>query len=137
MKLKLFVFFFCVFLALTSREPPWADAHVTYDTAQALVDRWSFDVHTEGGPPWLYSFHKGKKYGVFPLGNVVAMIPSYLAYKAARAAAPSLPERAVYALCSHLSSSLLMAGACVLFFYLMRRRDLGLRWSLFATFTLG
>src|SRR6476659_8227048 len=39
MKLKLFVFFFCVFLALTSREPPWADAHVTYDTAQALVDR--------------------------------------------------------------------------------------------------
>ena len=52
MKLRLFVFFAVVFLALTSREPPWADAHVTYDTTQSLIDHFSLDVHTEGGPPW-------------------------------------------------------------------------------------
>jgi hypothetical protein len=137
MKLRIFLFFSFVFLAITSREPPWADAHVTYDTTQALVERWSFDVHTEGGPPWLYSFHAGKKYGVFPLGNVVAMIPSYLAYKGLHAALPSLPERPLYALASHLSPSLLMAGACVLLFHLLRRRGTAMRWALFGTFTFG
>jgi hypothetical protein len=137
MKLRLFLFFTFVFLAVTSREPPWADAHVTYDTTQALVDRWSFDVHTEGGPPWLYSVHAGHKYGVFPLGNVVAMIPSYLAYKLVHAVAPSLPDRPVFALASHLSSSLLMAAACVLLFHLLLRRRVTLRWALFATFAFG
>jgi hypothetical protein len=137
MKLRLFVFFACVFLAFTSREPPWADAHVTYDTTQSLVERWSFDVHTEGGPPWLYSFRGGKKYGVFPLGNVVAMIPSYVAYKYTHKLAPSLPDRPLYAFCSHLSPALLMAGACVLLFHLLRRRRASLRWSLFMTVAFG
>jgi len=137
MKLRLFLFFACVFLAFTSREPPWADAHVTYDTTQALVERWSFDVYTVGGPPWLYSFHGGRKYGVFPLGNVVAMVPSYLAYKLVHAIAPATPQGPLYALCSHLSPSLLMAGACVLLFHLLLRRRASLRWALFATFSFG
>jgi hypothetical protein len=137
MKLRLFLFFALVFLALTSREPPWADAHVTYDTTQALVERWSFDVYTVGGPPWLYSIHEGKKYGVFPLGNVVAMVPSYLAYKALHGLVPSLPDKPLYAFCAHLSPSLLMAGACVLLFHLLLRRRTTLRWALFGTFAFG
>ena len=72
-------------MLLTSREPPWADAHVVYDTT---AERWSttraLDVHLESGPPWFYAHRDGKKYGVFPLGNVVAMVPSYVAYKLLR-----------------------------------------------------
>src|SRR5260370_746103 len=36
------VFLLCaaLFLLLTSREPPWADAHVTYDTTHALAMLW-------------------------------------------------------------------------------------------------
>jgi len=136
MKLRLFVFFALVFTLLTSREPPWADAHVTYDTTQALVDRWALDVHTEGGPPWFYAHHDHKKYGVFPLGNVVAMIPGYLAYKLAKHAS-FLPDKPLFAFCSHLSPTLLMAGVCTLFFALCRRRGVTARWSLFATLALG
>ena len=136
MKLRLFVFFALVFTLFTSREPPWADAHVTYDTTQALVDRWALDVHTEGGPPWFYAHHDHKKYGVFPLGNVVAMIPGYLAYKLAKHAS-FLPDKPLFAFCSHLSPTLLMAGVCTLFFALCRRRGVTARWSLFATLALG
>ncbi len=146
MRARLFVFLTLAFLWATSREPPWADAHVTYDTSQALVDRFELDVHLEAGPTWFYAHRLGKKYGVFPLGNVVAMAPSYLFYKLIRLAqhhpwsdgptgAPRLPvpgqkppppelfpDRAVFAFASHLSPALMMAGACVLFFQLMLLR---------------
>ena len=130
MRLRLFCFFVLAFLAVTSREPPWADAHVTYDTTQALVERWGLDVHTEGGPPWFYAVHDGKRYGVFPLGNVVAMVPSYLAFKLLRAHVPPSMEKPLFALTAHLSPSLLMAGACVLLFHLLRKRGAGDGWAL-------
>ena len=136
MTFRIFVFFALVFLACTSREPPWADAHVTYDTTQALVDRWSLDVHTEGGPPWFYAHREGRKYGVFPLGNVVAMIPSYLAYKVMHQI-ESVPERAIYAFTSHVSPALLMAGAMALLFHLLRKRGASLRWALLGTGATG
>lgn len=117
---RLFFFLAFTFLLLTSREPPWADAHVVYDTTRSLVERRALDVHL-GGPPWFYSYRNGKQYGAFPLGNVVAMVPSYLVW-GALAATKRFPAEPLYALCSHFSPALLMAGAAALFFRMCRRR---------------
>jgi hypothetical protein len=157
---RLFLFLSLAFLLATSREPPWADAHVTYDTSQALVDRFELDVHLEAGPPWFYAHNKGRKYGVFPLGNVVAMAPSYMFYKLIRLAQghsfragpppavrpllpgerpppPELfPERSVFAFACHLSPSLMMAGVCVLFFQLLLLRTTK-KWALLGTLSLA
>lgn len=133
---RLFVFLALFFLLVTSREPPWADAHVTYDTTEALVDRGALDTTLEGGPTWFYAHRNGKKYGVFPLGNVVAMVPSYLSYKLVHRLIPSIPDRPLYCFFSHLSPSLLMAAACALFFKLCRQRT-SERWAFFATLALG
>jgi hypothetical protein len=125
---RLFVFLFCAFMLVTSREPPWADAHVVYDTTQGLIDRGELDVHLESGPPWFYAKRNGRKYGVFPLGNVVAMVPSYLTYKLLSKVS-ALPDRPTFALASHVAPSLMMSTACVLFFLILRRRRLTPGWA--------
>ncbi|HEY3352121.1 MAG TPA: hypothetical protein VGQ83_02650 [Polyangia bacterium] len=125
----------CLFLLSTSREPPWADAHVTYDTAVSLVDRGRLDI-TLDGPPYFFAVHKGKKYGIASLGNVLAMVPSYLTYKALRHV-KGLPPDPLYAFCAHLSPALLMAGACVLFLALCRRRGASPGWAVGLTLALG
>jgi hypothetical protein len=135
-KARLFVVLTLAFLVSTSREPPWADAHVTYDTTQSLVDHFALDVHTEGGSPWFYAHRLGRKYGVFPLGNVVAMVPSYVAYKLLHHVS-WIPEKPLFAFCCHLSPSLMMAGACVLFFVMLRRRGARDRTALGITFVLA
>jgi hypothetical protein len=129
---RIFVFLFCAFMLLTSREPPWADAHVVYDTTENLVDNARIDVRLDSGPPWFYAHRDGKKYGVFPLGNVVAMVPSYVAYKLL-AKIPQLPDKPTFALAAHLAPSLMMAAACALFFVIARRRGLSRGWATGAT----
>jgi hypothetical protein len=136
MKARLLLVLTLAFLAVTSREPPWADAHVTYDTTQSLVDHFSLDVATQGGPPWFYAHRLGRKYGVFPLGNVVAMAPSYLAYKLLHHFS-WIPDKPLFAFTCHLSPSLMMAGACVIFFALLRRRGASEGWALGLTFVLA
>jgi len=136
-KLRLFVFFALFYTLISSREQPWADAHVTYDTTQALVDRGALDIHTVGGSPTFYTYREGKKYGVFPLGNVVAMVPSYLAFKLGRALLPATLERPLFNFCSHLSSSLMGAAACALFFAVCRRRGATERWALLMSLAFG
>ena len=125
MQPRLFLLLASLFLLLTSREPPWADAHVVYDTTQSFVDHHDFAVRLEGGPPWFYARPDGKvdgpKYGVFPLGNVLAMMPSYVAYKVLRQI-PGVPDRPLNAMICHLSPALLMAAACLLFYRMARRR---------------
>ncbi len=133
---RLFVFLFCAFMLVTSREPPWADAHVVYDTTENFVDNANIDVRLESGPPWFYVHRAGKKYGVFPLGNVIAMVPSYVAYKLL-AKIPQLPDKPTFALAAHLAPSLMMAAACALFFVVARRRGLGPRWATGATMILA
>lgn len=133
MALRLFLVLACTFLLLTSREQPWADAHVVYDTAQALVERGEINI-TLDGPPQFFAHHGGKKYGVFPLGNVLAMVPSYLAYKALFQT-NLFPERPLYALCSHLSPALLMAAAGVVFYRILKWRGAATRLA--AILTLG
>jgi len=143
-QLRLFLLLASLFLLLTSREPPWADAHVVYDTTESFVEHHDFAVRLEGGPPWFYvrpnGAKTGPKFGVFPLGNVLAMVPSYLAYKALRVI-PGVPDRPLYATMCHLSPALLMAGACLLFYRLARRRlsshrD-GERWAVSMTLMLA
>ena len=131
---RLFAFLFCAFMLVTSREPPWADAHVVYDTTQSLVEHGTLDVHLESGPVWFYAKRFGKKYGVFPLGNVIAMVPSYLTYKLC-AHIPGLPDRPLYALAAHVAPSLMMAAACVLFFLIARRRGASDKWALAGALT--
>lgn len=132
---RLLIFLTLLFLLCTSREPPWADAHVVYDTTQALLSRGELNVHL-GGPPWFYAHRNGRKYGVFPLGNVIAMAPSYMTFAALRATG-LFPEQPLYALTCHLSPALMMAGACALFYALSRRRGASRRLGLLLALGLG
>jgi hypothetical protein len=133
---RLFVLLALLFLLSTSREPPWADSHVVYDTTQALVDQHTLEIHPSGGMQWWYWQNDGRYYGVFPLGNVIAMVPSYLAYKLLHHIS-ALPDRPLFAFLCHLSPSLLMAAACALFFLLLRRQETSPRASAAATLALG
>ena len=135
MAARLFFLTAALLLLVTSREPPWADAHVVYDTTQSLLERHSLDVNT-GGPIWFYAVRGGRKYGVFPLGNVIAMVPSYLAYSLARRL-PFLPEHTVYCTTAHLSPALLLAGACALLYLIYRRRGVARDWAVAATLGTG
>lgn len=119
LQLRLFLLLSALFLLFTSREPPWADSHVVYDTTQALVTQGKLSV-TLDGHPWFFAIREGRKYGVFPLGNVLAMVPSYLLFKGLRATR-LFPEQPLFALTSHFSPALLMAAACALFCGLCRR----------------
>jgi hypothetical protein len=130
---RIFVFLFCAFMLLTSREPPWADAHVVYDTTENFVEHAALDVRLESGPPWFYAHRNGKKYGVFPLGNVIAMVPSYVTYKLVTKLFKKLPDKPTYALAAHVAPSLMMAAACALFFLVARRRGLSRGWATGAT----
>jgi hypothetical protein len=125
---RVFAFVFFTLMLFTSREPPWADSHVTYDTTENLVEHFRLDVGISSGPPWFYSFHDGRRYGVFPLGNVFGMVPSYVAYKLLKQL-PFLPDRPLYAFCAHLAPAMWMAGAMALLFVLLRRRDATPGWA--------
>jgi hypothetical protein len=136
LRLLTWLFLSAVFLLVTSREPPWADAHVTYDTTQNLVDHGSLETSLESGPPWFYARRNGHRYGVFPLGNVVAMVPSYLAYKLLRNL-PGVPDKPLFAMICHLSPALMMAAACALFLAMLDDRRVAPRAAVSAALTLG
>ena len=72
MKLRLFCFLACLYLLVGSREPPWADAKVMYETAVSMVDRHSLELKIDA-PPFFFSIHNGKKYGLYPMGNTLAI----------------------------------------------------------------
>lgn len=135
MATRLFVLLFCLFMLLNSREPPWADAHLAYATAESIVDRHAVDV-TLDAPAYFFAVRDGKKYGYAMLGNALSLVPSYAAYKALRKL-HVFPEQPLYALTSHLSSALLMAGAVSIFFTLCRRRGESPRTALLLSLTLA
>ena len=129
-----FLLFF-LFLLGASREPPWGDAQITYDTTRALVDRHELQIFTEA-PPYFYTVRDGRRYGPAALGNAIVHVPSYLAYKALRHI-PNVPDLPLFALTSHLTLAALMAFACGLFHSLCRRRGAGDRLSAVLTLVLG
>src|SRR5438093_11943406 len=79
MRLRLFVALAATYLLFASREPPWADAHVMYDTAKAVIDSGRLDIELPA-PPYFFVLRDGKKYALNAPGNIVALIPSYLLY---------------------------------------------------------
>ena len=135
MALRVFLLLAVLFLLLTGREPPWADAHVVYDTTQALVHRGELSV-TLDGHPWFFAVRGGRKYGVFPLGNVLAMVPSYVAFLGLRATG-LFPRQPLFAFASHLSPALLMALCGALFYRLLRRSEAPPRAALGLTLVLA
>jgi hypothetical protein len=135
MKLRLFVLLSCIYLAAASREPPWGDAHVVYETTEALLSHGRLDIQL-GGPPQFFAIRDGKRYGVFPLGHVIAMAPGYMVFSLL-ALIPGAPVHVLYAYTSHLPNSLLVAGACVLFFVLARREGASERSAFWLSLALG
>src|SRR4051794_35561628 len=135
MKLRLFCFLTCLYLLIGSREPPWADAKVMYETAVSIVDRQSLELQFDA-PPFFFAVHNGKKYGLYPMGNTLAMIPSRALYHAL-ALIPKAPVGLLAILTSHLSSSLLAAGCCVMFFWLLEGEKVSRRTATLLTLALG
>jgi hypothetical protein len=139
MKGRLFCLLACLYLLFASREPPWADAHVMYETAAQIVDKHRLDLDL-GGPASFYSFRDGKKYGLYPIGNVLALVPSYALGRVitnALAKSPTAPKDLLTVYLSHLSPSLLAAACCALFFGLVRREGASTRIALFLALALG
>src|SRR3954466_12957682 len=100
MKLRLFCFLTCLYLLIGSREPPWADARVMYETAVSLVDHRTLQLEIDA-PPFFFAVHDGKKYGLYPMGNTFAMVPCRLLYHAL-AKIPKAPLGLLAILTSHL-----------------------------------
>jgi hypothetical protein len=124
-------FLFCAFLLAGGREPPWGDAHVTYATSKRLWEDKKLDIKLDA-PPYFFTVRAGKKYGIAPLGNVVAMVPSYLVQKRLMKI-QKLDEPAVTALATHFMPALLMACAMALFYRVARRRGAGPPLALWLT----
>lgn len=126
---------FFVFFLLMSREPPWGDARITFETARSLLDRGALDISIDA-PSYFFTVHAGKKYGFASLGNVLASLPSLLVFRGLSKLS-SQPQPALYALCCHLSSAALMAMTAGLFFRLCRRRGAPPKLSLLLSLGLG
>jgi hypothetical protein len=135
MKLRLFCFLTCLYLLIGSREPPWADARVMYETAVSIVDKRQLALDFDA-PAFFFAFKDGKKYGLYPMGNTLAIMPSRLVYHAL-AAIPGAPHGLLAILTSHLSSTLLAAGCCVMFFALLERQRISRRTATLLTLALG
>jgi hypothetical protein len=123
------------FLFGTSREPPWADAHVVYDTTRSIVDHGDLELRAPFGPRFFVE-HEGHRYGVFPLGSSVTQIPGYLLFRALEPLQLTRAD-AVQALTTHLAPAICMAGACWIFLSLARRWGAGPRLATALTVTLA
>ena len=51
---------FFVFFLLMSREPPWGDARITFETARSLLERGALDISIDA-PSYFFTVHAGKK----------------------------------------------------------------------------
>src|SRR4029079_17221140 len=88
-----------------------------YETAVSMVDPHTLQLEIDA-PPFFFTVHNGKKYGLYPMGNTFAMIPCRMLYHAL-VQLPQAPGALLAILTSHLASSLLAAGCCVMFFGLL------------------
>lgn len=135
MAARLSILIFFLSMLLMSREPPWADANMAYQTTQAILSRGELQVHINA-PSYFFTINQGRKYGFAALGNAIGLIPSYAAFRALRRL-PGVAEQPLYALTSHLSSALWMALAAGSFYRLCRRRGASQRAAAWWTLVLG
>lgn len=135
MAARLSVLLFFLSMLLMSREPPWADANIAYQTTQSILGRGELQVHINA-PPYFFTINQGRKYGFAALGNAIGLIPSYAINRAIKRL-PGVADQPVYALTSHLSSALWMALAAGSFYRICRRRGASIRASALWTLALG
>ncbi len=135
MKVRLFCLLVCVYLAFQSVEPPWADGKIMFESAKALIDDHTLELKI-GGPAFFFTVRDGKKYGLYPLGNVLALMPAYLVYKAL-AFVPGAPALLLHNYTSKLSPALLAAAVCVLFFVVALRQGARERVAFWLALALG
>lgn len=135
MAVRLSVLLFFLSLLIMSREPPWADANVAYQTTQSILSRGELQVHLNA-PAYFFTINQGRKYGFASLGNALGLIPSYATFRALRRL-PGVAEQPLYALTSHLSSAAWMALAAASFYRLCRRRGTSRRGAALWTLALG
>ncbi len=135
MKVRIFCLLACVYLAFAEIEPPWADGKIMWETARALIDKQTLQLDI-GGPSFFFTFRDGKKYGLYPLGNVITLLPTYLAEKALTAL-PKAPVALLRVYMPHVAPSLLAAAACALFFALAQREGARRRVALWLSLALG
>jgi hypothetical protein len=128
---------FFLYLLVMGREQPWADAHVMYRQAQAIVERQSLQiVGMDQSPPDFFIDHDGKRYSLYPLGSSLALIPSYLVYKLAIQVGGA-PNALLFAWAAKLSAAAAGAAACALFLILLRREGIKPRRAAALALTLG
>lgn len=125
----------CVYLLTTGRGQPWADSRVMWETAVALVDRGTLEL-TFDAPSFFFLFRGGRKFGLYPLGNVIALVPAYLLYKVL-AVIPDAPAALLLKWVTRLPSTLVAAGTCALFFRLAHREGASPRAALGLSLALG
>lgn len=117
---QVFFFMLCAYLLALSREHPWADARVMWETAVALVDHRSLELKLDGSS-FFFAFKDNKKFGLYPLGYVLALTPSYALYKLL-ALIPKAPTALLLTWFTHLTSVVCASAACALFFRVVRRQ---------------
>lgn len=139
MSRRVAAFLFFVFFLLMSREPPWGDARVTFETARALLDHGRLNIELDA-PSYFFTVYQGKKFGFATLGNVLASVPSIWLFRALRplfAALGPSAQAGWAALSSHVSAAALMALTSGLFYSLCRRRGAPARLSVGLALGLG
>jgi hypothetical protein len=135
MKSRLFLFLACFYVFIAGRHGPRVDARLMYETTKAVIDEGRLNL-TFGADPVRFVWRDGKAYAINSPANSIAMIPSYLAFKAVRLI-PGMPEHPFYELTAVLSPALLVALAGALFFELARRQGASVRAALWTALAFG
>jgi hypothetical protein len=135
MGLRIFLFLLFVYLLFGGRTPPFADAHLMWDTAVALVDRHTLELTTAGGDQF-FAIRNGHRYAVNPLGTAAALVPAHLVYKAL-SKIPGAPLGPLATFASHLSPLVAIAAACTLFHRLASREGTRPRTAALLALAMG
>lgn len=123
------------YLLVGSREPPWGDARVMYDVADAIVDRHQVSIATEW-PPMSHRGPDGKIYSQYALGPSLVSVPGrWLRDHLAEPHAGS--AKLVKVITAHLGQAVMGALTCMLFFGLCRKLGASTRAASAGTLVLG
>lgn len=119
----IFVAVFAFYLATSSREPAWGDAHGMWEVAEQLATKGRIDIATHW-PEDIPAGRNGLYYGIAPIGPSLAHVPGVLIAQLGHAISPRY-DRLVRPLATHVGPAALGALAAMIFFGLLL--DLGIR----------
>src|SRR4051812_17757389 len=96
----IFVAVFALYLATSSREPAWGDAHGMWEVADRLVTEGRIDIKTRW-PEDIPAGRDGLYYGIAPIEPSLAHVPGVLVQHLGHAIAPRY-DRLVRPLATHV-----------------------------------